>query len=1188
MSEFPSIPLETKQAQGRASDPDVSAWVSANAGSGKTFVLSRRVIRLLLSGVKPAKILCLTFTKAAAAEMSNRVFRSLGEWVAMDEATLSATLLDLLGREATTAEMARARTLFAASLDTPGGLKIQTIHAFCEALLHQFPLEANISGHFKVIEEGQQEELLAEARTLVIRALESGTGGATAESFRRLISLATDDAIDRGVKALLARREEFLAWSDGDPAEAMAPSWLANGLAPDEPEEAVIARGLGRTAFQKHELSALAAIAAREGGAQNEGFARRVADHLAARTPAEAFRTRNKLWLTTENEARKNPITKKAVLAAGDLAGRIDFEIAFAIEECRRVEARRVLLASEALFVHGDAILRTYLSLKRRRGLADFDDLIAAARNLMLRSDVRAWVQFKLDRGIDHVLVDEAQDTSPRQWDIVNAIVEEFHAGKGASDRVRTMFAVGDEKQSIYSFQGADPRKFSSEAASLEKRTRQARLGFHQVALNLSFRSTPDILDAVDRVFAEPDNFRGLSATETRTVHAAIRRSDPGEVQIWPVVARTGQAEKTEWLEPLDKRGEEHPAEILAERIAATIHRWIDNGERLPGRTRKLRCGDILVLVRRRDAFSTAIIRRLKEKGLAIAGADRLRLTDHIAVEDLLALGRVMLIPEDDLSLAGVLKSPLFGVTDDDLVALAAGRGGEESLYDHLALLGGDPQSPVRELAMAIRTRIDRLRAAAAFSPPYEFYAHVLGREGGRRAFLSRLGTEAADVLDAFEQAAMGHERAGLGGLEDFIAALTRSSPEVKREVDMKDNEIRVITVHSAKGLEAPVVFLVDPCTPAFNNAHRPPLVDIDAGGETGFLWAPFSRAAVPAIVARDEQIRQDAEDEYRRLLYVGMTRAADRLVVCGWRGVRAPKHPHWHAMIEKALAPEAETVEEPDGVSWLRWRSARPETAAARKPRTASAEEVAAATAERTVPAWLRRDVAPEPATPRPLSPSQASALFANEIVAQTAAPAAAPAGRAEAARRFALERGTLTHKLLEFAPQVAAEKRAGFIERMLTEKTAGWPPGASHQLRAEVEALLADHVFGPLFGPGSRAEVPVAGHVAISGRRVLVSGQIDRIAVTPDEVLIADFKTNASIPAAPEEAPEAYVIQLALYRALLLQIYPAHAVRCFLVWTRSPSAMEISPAQMDAALASASIRDDAAVDASAAQAYP
>lgn len=1185
MSEFAAIPLETRQAQNRASDPEVSAWVSANAGSGKTFVLSRRVIRLLLSGVKPAKILCLTFTKAAAAEMSNRVFRTLGEWVAMDDASLASTLSDLLGRKASPGEMARARTLFAASLDTPGGLKIQTIHAFCEALLHQFPLEANISGHFRVIDDGQQEDLLGEARTLVIRALEAGDDaeGAASASFRRLIAMASDDAIDRGVRSLLSRREEFLAWSGGDPVGAMAAFWNANSLSPDETEDAAIARGLARTAYQQHELRALGAIATREGGSQNDGFARRLAEHLAAQTPQEAFRTRNKLWLTAEHEPRKNVLTKKAAAAAGDLAERIDFEIAFTLEEQRRIDARRVLLASEALFMHGDAILRAYLSLKRRRGLADFDDLISAARNLLLRSDVRAWVQYKLDRGIDHVLVDEAQDTSPRQWDIVNAVVEEFHAGEGASGRIRTMFAVGDEKQSIYSFQGADPRKFSAEAAALERRAREARLRFHQVALNLSFRSAPDILDAVDLVFADPDNFRGLSATEERTVHAAIRRSDPGEVRIWPVVAKTGQQEKTEWLEPLDRRGEEHPAEILAERIASTIRRWLDEGERLPGRNRKLRCGDILVLVRRRDAFSTAIIRRLKEKGLSIAGADRLKLTEHIAVEDLLALGRVMLMPEDDLSLAGALKSPLFGVTDDELVQLSAGRGGEESLYDQLALLADDPASAVRTLAGTIRARIDRLRAVAASRSPYEFFAHVLGREGGRRAFLSRLGTEAADVLDAFEQAAIGHERVGLGGLEDFIAALTRASPEVKREVDMKDDEIRVITVHSAKGLEAPVVFLVDPCTAAFNNAHRPPLVDLEVEDGTGFLWAPFNRAAVAAIAERDEEIRRDAEDEYRRLLYVGMTRAADRLIVCGWRGVRTPKHPHWHAMIEKALSAGAETVEEPDGFAWLRWRSARPETAGARRPRQAAAEDPAASALPLQAPEWLLRDADSEPATPRPLSPSQASELLGNG-----AAPETASAGGGEDARRFALVRGTLTHKLLEHLPQVAPEKRDGFARRILAAKTIGWPEGAADRLFAEVGALLGHAEFEPLFGAASRAEVSVAGHVDLGGRRVLVSGQIDRIALTSQEVMIADFKTNAAIPAAPEQAPESYVLQLALYRALLRQIYPHRTVRCFLVWTRAPSAMEISSSQMDMALASAGFREDAAVDGSVGRAYP
>ncbi len=599
--------------------------------------------------------------------------------------------------------------------------------------------------------------------------------------------------------------------------------------------------------------------------------------------------------------------------------------------QLKRLQAFRTLAASQALFEVGHEILLRYLSLKRQRGLADFSDLIGATVNLLARSQMRHWVQYKLDRGIDHVLVDEAQDTSPAQWEIVRALTDDFHSGAGAGGKVRTVFAVGDEKQSIYSFQGADPRKFSAEAEELKRRTMLAGLEFKSVPLKLSFRSAPDVLMAVDTVFEVEENFRGLSHTETRTVHQSVRMRDPGDVWIWPLIGMVKKPEPESWLEPLDHVGDDHPAETLARRIAGTIKGWISRGEKLPGRDRPIRCGDILILVRKRDTFSTAVIRRLKEQGLEIAGADRLKLTEHIAVEDLIALGRYMLTPEDDLSLAGVLKSPLFGFDDDDLIALAARRDGEP-LHDHLALLAEDKGHPYAARAAGAQQVLEGWRAMALSATPYGFYAQVLGRGGGRRAFLSRLGTEAGDVLDAFEQAALDHMKGGGKGLEDFIAALTRASPDIKREVDTREDKIRVITVHSAKGLEAPIVFLVDPCTPAFGSHHRKKIVEPELDGTRHFLWAAAGRDASPLITAEDERAEAEAAEEYRRLLYVGMTRAADRLILCGWHKLRPPTPPHWHSMVMNALAPTSTEIDTGDGWSYHRWTARDENTVSMRR----------------------------------------------------------------------------------------------------------------------------------------------------------------------------------------------------------------------------------------------------------------
>ena len=1164
MSKTDTILDENRAKLALASDPKVSAWVSANAGSGKTHVLTKRVMRLLLAGVPPSRILCLTYTKAAAAEMSNRVFSTLGHWASLGVDALGETLEEFLDRSPKAGEIARAPILFALSLESPGGLKIQTIHAFCEALLHQFPLEANVSGHFDVIDSAAQGGLLAEAQRQVILELETPAPSVLQANLRTafacLIELANDQAIDKGLAELTGKRESFLQWVAAGVETAMQPLWQQCGIGQGADEATILAEGLADTLFGDDELKAFA-----EAGAPGLEFM------LCAQSLPERFRARNNVFLTKgtagKRKPRENPFPKSVVKAFSDLEARLEVEKHKVLDQFGRHQAWKILKSSQALFELGEAILERYGALKRRRGLADFNDLISSAANLLTRTEVRQWVQYKLDRGIDHVLIDEAQDTSPRQWAIINAMVEDFHAG--ASTRLRTVFAVGDEKQSIYSFQGADPKRFSQEAAALGSRARSSGQQFADLRLHLSFRSVPDVLEAVDKVFSEPDNFRGLSTREAKTEHEAVRRRDPGEVMIWPLLGKQKQAEKTSWLAPLDQHGSDHPAEILAARIASTIASWIKAGEKLPGRDRPVRCGDILILVRRRDVFSTAVIRQLKEHGLAIAGADRLQLNEHIAVEDLIALGRAVLMPEDDLSLACVLKSPLFGFDDGDLIDLACNRK-HVPLYEHLALLADSGNSGTAKMARNICARFANWRNQAAQVGAYAFFAGVLGRDGGRMAFLSRLGTEAADVLDAFEQAALEHEINGGKGLEDFIAGLTRNSPEIKRETDMREDAIRVITVHSAKGLEAPVVFLIDPCAPAFDKKHRPAIIEFQSGAG-GFLWANGNREAIKAILEHDMQTEIAAEEEYRRLLYVGMTRAADRLIVCGWHGVNAPSRKHWHLMVTNALQEEAEIVEMTPRWQALRWASRSERTTAARREVALKETSVDNVLIAEDMPAWLLRNAPAEPAIPRPLTPSGAAAFLALQNVPGQAGEALL-SGDGQL-RQLALLRGKLTHRLLQWLPEREPAERQAYAKAIASKFAPELTAGAVDAASNEVLALLQHLPLACLFGKGSRAEVAVAGHLRLGNRDVLVSGQIDRLAILGDTVEIADYKTSREAAVDRDGIAKSHVLQMALYRNLLRQIYPGKSIACSLIWTHNCTVTSVGDNAMDAALAAMTI---------------
>jgi ATP-dependent helicase/nuclease subunit A len=1178
MTETDPIPAETLLAQALATEPATSAWVSANAGSGKTFVLTRRVMRLLLSGVLPSRILCLTFTKAAAAEMSNRVFAELGNWAAMADGELDGALLKLLGRAPVRSEKERARILFALALDSPGGLKIQTIHAFCEALLHQFPFEANVSGDFEIIDDARQAELLAEARRQVVAGLEASSPGfvpdpGLREAFATLIALAPDARIEDALAEIVAARDGLGRWFNGDPKAAMGPIWRSLQMNPTITEDQLLADSLDDTVFPDAELSEIASVAAASGKATDRQTASLIRRFLVAGNPRERALLKRRIFLRKDNGKKQisSVFTKSVIKAIAKLEDNVAEETLRTHRMYERHQRWRILKSSQAVFTVGEAILEQYRTLKRRRGLADFDDLITHAADLLARPDVGPWVQYKLDRGIDHILVDEAQDTSERQWAIIKALSTDFFAGRGAVERPRTEFAVGDEKQSIFSFQGADPRLFSKQGRELERRAASAARPFRHIPLRISFRSTPDVLQAVDAVFGIAENFKGLTSDpgETGTVHEAVRARDPGEVRIWPLIGKQKAEQRQSWLEPLDHRGPEHPAEILAGRIARTIRGWIDDNEKLPGMDRALRCGDILILVRRRDAFSTAIVRRLKEANLPIAGADRIRLTEHIAVEDLIALGRVALMPEDDLSLASVLKSPLFGFDDDDLISLTDGRG-ERTLFEQMLLLAGDPSFALAERARGACETIGSLRELASTANAYGFYAHVLGTQGGRRAFLSRLGSEAADVLDAFEQAALDHARQHDGGLENFIAAILRAEPEIKREIDMRENEIRVITVHSAKGLEAPVVFLVDPCGPAFRKAHLPAIVELDPAAANGFLWANGDRAAMPAIAAQDLRSETEAAEEYRRLLYVGMTRAADRLIVCGWHGITSPGHPHWHSMVSAALVPAAREVAGGDDWNYWLWQSSDERIVAARRERPLAIQEAPSEDAER-LPDWLLRAPPAQARSRRPIRPSGAGTHLAlsdgnGRAGEQDRASEDADAAAREAARA----RGNLTHLLLQILPAEIPQERRRSGERIILANRFGVEEADARDALEEVLGILDDPACEDLFGPQSQAEIPIAGSIVVGGRTFPVIGQIDRLAAGPSAIAVCDFKTNREVPDNPEDAPGEYVLQLALYRRLLAEIYPGRRIDCLLLWTRTGRRMQIGESQLDKAIES------------------
>jgi len=1121
------------QRQVTAADPERSVWVSANAGTGKTWVLINRILRLLLAGIEPTKILCLTFTKAAAAEMANRLNQRLGKWSVMAGPDLARDLEDLTLDAPDAATLATARRLFAATLDTPGGLKIRTIHSFCESLLGRFPVEAGLAPHFSVVDERIAGELRAEARDRLM----AGAGRSDEDldaAFAALAGMVDEVGFQRVMNELDADRHRLAAmldhWRGIDGVEAALRQHL--DLGPEDTADNLIAAGAGR---DRDDL--LRAAAALAGGSKTD-HARGDAIRGWVDGDTVSFAGYRAQFINKDGSAKARLATKAVEEADPGTVDILLDEQRRLLDLDDRLKALRTVEATRVLLTIGAALIAAYESLKTERALLDYDDLILKARDLLADGRV-AWVHYKLDGGIDHILVDEAQDTSPQQWDVIAALADEFFAGMGAGDEdrelERTVFAVGDPKQSIYSFQGADPARFAAMRAFFRERAGGAREAWDEIELALSFRSVWTVLGAVDQVF-KPDPARdGLGEPVRPIRHLSSRDGQAGLIELWPPLVPDDVTEEDPWDAPLDQMSAKSPAFRLAERIAATIGGWLETGEVLESSGRPVEAGDIMILVRTRGRFAEEMVRQLKQRRIPVAGSDRMVLTDQIAVMDLIAVGRFALLPDDDLNTAVILKSPLGGLDDDDIFRLANGRTG--TVWASLLSKRDDD----RRFETAAK-RLETWLARADYQPPFEFFSELLGADGGRRRLLSRLGPDADDPIDEFLNLALAFERDHAPSLEGFLHWIETGGTQIKRDLEHGSGEVRVMTVHGAKGLQSNIVFLPDTCS----------LPDVRHGAR--LYWRETDAAPLalwPAIkdnegaLCRELADRKTAEAarEYRRLLYVAMTRAKDRLYVCGWEGKRARPEGCWYDLIAAGMAalPGAEETPLADGIAGLRVRSPQ------EMPADQTGAERAGSDDEADLPAFVALPPMPEPAPPVPLAPSRP---------AGDEPPVQSPFdGGAE--NRF--RRGLLIHRLLEVLPALDPSGREAAALRFLGQPGHGLSKGEQADIAAETLRVLTDPRFAELFGPGSLAEVPLTGQVGDEDTGGVISAQIDRLVVTEEAVLIVDYKTNRPPPKTADGVSDIYRMQMAAYTAALKSVFPEHKIRAFLLWTDSPSIMEL-----------------------------
>lgn len=1193
-----------------ASNPSHSIFVSANAGSGKTHVLSLRVLRLLLEGVEPQKILCLTYTKAAAAEMALRVFNRLSEWTKLSDKDLQSKLYKDFDVKADYHKVKKARRLFAEALETPGGLKIQTVHAFCEGILHQFPLEAGISSDFETLDDQEKNELILKAREVILadENQEIKTAIACVQTF------CADQTFLKIIDQLLGESEDFLLWVDyyGNVEKAVESLREDLELDPNDNPLSLLAsfQNLNLLKDKTLRMALLEALDAATGKNAPKQF--KLLDHAFSSSQGDFLKLFSDLNLfflkkTGDMRAQSRWFVKDVMqtLGEGDLHRVFEdqeryFELDLTFKKLQLLEANK------AIFTLGEKILRRYQQEKNQRSKLDFSDLISAAKTLLERDNMAAsWVHYKLDNGIEHILVDEAQDTSPGQWRILRALSDEIFAGEGnKADKMRSFFAVGDKKQSIYSFQGAAPDQFEQEKKYYQNRALKAKLEFNSVPLQASFRSLPEILSLVDQVFNQ-ENVEGVYEQDQATQHFSLLHElpqykgnsqfTPAHIEFWPLI-QSDVIEQDPLSPDYHENYQQNAKTILAQNIADRIENWLKYKAQKP-LGGAINPGDILILVQSRDAFVTQLIRALKRKNIPVAGADRLNIAAHIVTKDLMALMQVMLLSDDDLTLASLLKSPLFRFDDEDLLTLCSNREGTlwHSLYVH---------AKNDEKYKSAFERLSRWQSRLDYISPYAFFAQILGEEGGRREFVKSLGIEAHDVIDRFLDLALNFEINHIPTLHHFLDYMHAGTPALKRELEHAD-EVRIMTVHGAKGLEAPIVFLADAdqqpnsrkLTSLYNldkvNAQMDSIEFTDSKKHPpkGFFWEVNKGLEIPLRENLKSYVQNAQIAEKNRLLYVALTRASQGIFICGTMGKKTNIEKNWYGhLIDATNAPTDQLVpRKEESKSKKKNEKESPELPPQiLKPFIYSGNQDGFKTGDtqsiqtkkpcfyESLPQSI---IAPCPLPKkhiRHIRPSQswdelneeaqtqadihANTLFSTSNMGESV--------NVNEQRQFQHSdflpitlsgqvKGNIFHLLLQILPLKEKAEWHDYIKLIIQKYGISADDNLIHAFYQRIETLLSDQYWSKIFALPCKNEVSLQGFLpSEKGETLYITGQVDKLVFQEDEIILIDFKSDQYPPNGEADIPAPYKSQLEIYQKLLTKIYPDYALKAAILWIETASA--------------------------------
>ena len=1142
--------IKALSAQRNAANPAFLRFVTANAGSGKTRVLVDRVSRILLQGTPPNKILCLTYTKAAASEMQSRLFKTLGEWSVCSEDKLEKELESLFGKRQPVKDLSKARRLFAAALETPEGLKVQTIHSFCEKILSRFPIEAGILPGFKTLNEKEKIDLEKLTQNEIYGFIKDNSDSDLCSAIQ-FLSYEKKDLMDAIFEWAISNEDKVKKWELAGGTNKLADILdVSDGYTKENLLHGAYDLTDWNSLVSKGELLLL-----------GEGKLKKIGEkiiHISNQTnKSEAMIDYLNLLLKKDRSGPyKSLIPKNLNYELHDFFRGDNIEAQRIFNLHKRMLSLDLLKLNQSILLVSKEFLQKFKKNKLKNYKLDFQDQILMVRDLLKNKHVSDWVKYKLDGGIEHILLDEAQDTSENQWEIIDALNEAFITETSDQNRKnpRTLFAVGDEKQSIYSFQGAEPEIFLKKISSFLKGNN------NEVRMQMSFRSAPEILEFVDQVFVENGKLSKMFDDETITPELSTsrhmaHRTDRGQVEIWPLTENLEVPDDSDpWdTKPVDELSKLSSKEHLAKNIALRLKKWIDSNDLIYDRLnsekekkliyKPLDPGDVMILVRKRGDFFKAIIKNLKTLGVPVAGADRLTLQNIIVVKDMISLAKFTLLQSDDLSLAEVLKGPLFSFSEEMLFEVSFGREKKGTLWKLLKA----KRPEIAEL-------LTNIISASKIYPPYEFFSFVLNLEAEpgssflRKIYL-RLGIEAKDALEEFLAQTLEHQRLRAPSLQYFVHEFISGGLELQREMSENRGKVRVMTVHGAKGLEAPVVILPDTTgVPKVQNDTLIPMFENKVF--TGFYKNTKNSDSIEELSHFKESQESKVHQEYLRQFYVALTRAESRLIVCGYMPKKTKVDNNcWYKIALNAFEGmstfETETTFGTVQTYGKEYKNDNKDSLKNQNQNT-------------PVPKWCYEVVKNQNKARVHVSPSK---LLTDK---KYKLPINSPLTKSDYLR---FNRGNLIHKLLEILPDVERKKRLSVTDKVLQNHNIN-DMDYKNKITSEVFEILDNPEFSEIFSPGSKAEVSIIGAAKNFGENIFLNAQIDRICVTDNKVFIIDYKTNVNVPEVVNDVPNIYLAQLASYRDLVRGVYPKHEIVCSLLWTNTPKMMIIDGDILDTTL--------------------